>query len=129
MGIRNSINLDRVRQFLFGRGMATIGEAAQFMAARARQYCPVDTGFMQSTITVVTSRGGATSSVIVTAPYAHWVEFGHYSITGTWVPPNPFMRNALSDTAREFPTIATGTRMYRPQDARDPMNLGATFNS
>jgi Bacteriophage HK97-gp10, putative tail-component len=129
MAIRNSINLDRVRQFLFGRAAATVGEAAQFMAARARQYCPVDTGFMQSTITVVSSRGGATSSVLVTADYAQWVEFGHYSIAGTWVPPNPFMRNALADTIREFPTIATGTRMYRPQDARDPMNLGATFNS
>jgi hypothetical protein len=102
--------------------------AAGFMAERAKQYAPVDTGMLLRSIEVQTSSIGTSFHVIATAPYAQWVEFGHMA-GSTFVAPNPFMRMALADTVREWPNFVRSVRIDRPGGAADVGHLGATFTA
>lgn len=64
---------------------------------------PVDTGALQSTIRVEMDADGMGGSVIAGGEndvnYAYYVEMGHYSTGGNWVPPQPYMRPAADYAA------------------------------
>lgn len=102
--------------------------AAQYVAGRARVYCPVDTGKLRASIDVESTQGGARWNVVVTARHAKPVEFGsthHTAGSSYFIPPNPFFRRAMADGRREFPLIL-GKAMatsFRGQ------HLGTTFNA
>ncbi len=105
-----------------GLGYEAIGDtlqaigaaAAEFMLERATEYAPKDTGYMASTIGVLSEidrpgrsvAGNYVHTIFCMADYARYVEFGYYSIAGTWIPPQPFMRRAIADTAERWPEIA-----------------------
>jgi HK97 gp10 family phage protein len=88
-------------------------EAGEYMLQRAKEGCPVDTGFLKASIRLVVTMGGARVSVIAEAPYAIYVEFGSLH-GGTWIAPRPFMRNAYFDTARQYPEIAKRVMQSSP---------------
>jgi HK97 gp10 family phage protein len=97
--------------------------AAQYVAGRARVYCPVDTGRLRASIDVDGTQAGAKWNVVVPAYYAKYVEFG--TLHGNyWIAPNPFFRRALADGRKEFPRILGGAlaTAFRGQ------HLGTTFD-
>jgi hypothetical protein len=56
--------------------------------------CPVDTGRLEDSIKFFIEGRGLKSKMWfgATAPYAYWVEMGHHTVAGTWVPAQPFIR-------------------------------------
>lgn len=104
--IRLRWNGDAVKAGLERRGREGARLAAEYVAERARFYCPVDSGELKASIRVVSvaGEGGAVWHVVATAEHARAVEFG--SMRGdTFIPPDPFLRRALADGRREFPAI------------------------
>ena len=73
--------------------------------ADERRYAPVDTGALRESSQPPRLGGEGGHDLIIenSAPYARWVEFGHWTpaeINGhpaqqTWVPPSPFLRPAV----------------------------------
>jgi hypothetical protein len=97
---------EKVRQHVEQKAFDAIVAAADFMVERAQEYAPEDAGALKASIGVVENREEFTCSIMVTAPYALYQEFGWYDISQTWHPPVGFMRKALADTQAEFPNIA-----------------------
>jgi hypothetical protein len=56
------------------RAIARVNKSVYQAASIARQLCPVRTGFLKSTIVVVTYSRGELLRIKVLAPYAGWVE-------------------------------------------------------
>lgn len=127
MFLRNTIDWARARLGLLRAAEETAEKAAEFMAAKAREYCPVDTGELRASIAVLKASGSATYHVVATAEHAIFVEYGSHHPSGLWIPPNPFMRRALAETAQAFPQIARSVRLDRPGGAAGAAHLGATF--
>lgn len=125
MPVRSNLDWEKARTVLESAGKDVLREAAEFMAARARQLCPVDTGFLRGSIVATSSKAGLVWNVVATAPYAEYVEFGHYSRGGVWVPPNPFMRTALAETIKRWPEFGKAVRVSRPGEGGG--STGATF--
>lgn len=73
---------------------------AQYVAKRAREYAAVDTGYMRDH-TVAKSTGEGTATVVSTARYAEFQEFGTYKM-----PAHPFIRPAIKDAKREAPKMS-----------------------
>jgi hypothetical protein len=110
MGVRSWWNPNAARQAMRQAGMQVVANAAEYMAQRAREYCPVDTGELQSSIIVISS--DSTWYVQATAAHAVPVEMGHLTRDGgTWVPPNPFMRKAIADTKAAWQQFGNGVRL------------------
>lgn len=68
-----------------------------------RRNCPVDSGeLVASCYTQVVKVPGQDLKVRLgaTAPHAAPVEFGHLTASGSFVPPNPFIRRSLSELTR-----------------------------
>jgi len=68
-----------------------------------RRNCPVDSGeLLASCYTQVVRTPGQDPRVRLgaTAPHAAPVEFGHLTRSGSFVPPNPFIRRSLSELTR-----------------------------
>lgn len=134
MGIRSFLNWGKAKTAMTNAGESAMLRAAQYMALRAQQYAPVDTGRLHNSIIVQSSMAGARISVIATAvsddgaPYPVYVEFGHMA-GSTFVPPNPFMRKALADTATAFPDICRGIRIQSPFGDSGVGHLGSTFQT
>lgn len=132
MGIRSFLDWGKAKSAMTNAGETAMLRAAQFMALRAQQYAPVDTGRLHNSIIVQTSMGGSRINVMATAvsddgaPYPVYVEFGHMA-GSTFVAPNPFMRKALADTARAFPDICRGIRIQGPFGGSGVGHLGSTF--
>ena len=72
--------------------------AAQFVAKRARDYAPVDTGFMRDNIHA--QKDGDNAVVISEALYSGWVEWGTRFMAA-----RPFIRPAIGDGQREIPKL------------------------
>lgn len=135
--IRNLMDWNLVRQ-LFTRAADDVARrAAEYCLGRYRAYAPVDTGFMAGSARVV-KVGERRYRVVVGAGYSQWVEFGHLTPTGTWVPPNPALRKAMADTVAAFPSIARSVRLARPTAAGNESEgavgtggdqLGVTFDN
>lgn len=112
-------NPDPVRAAMKRAG-ATIGQRAmEFMTERAKQYCPVDTGFLLNSIILFQDIENGRWYCQAVAHYSVPVEMGHMTTAGSWVPPNPFMRKAIADTAREWPNFGKGVHVGigRPDEA------------
>lgn len=115
------------KQQLLANARGGVKAAAEFMADRARAYCPVDTGRLRESIHVVGEADGSRQHVIATEGHAEAQEFGfiHY-ISKQFVPPKAYMRKALRDTERAWPQfMKQGTRVDRGYHAGRVM--GATF--
>lgn len=127
-------NKRKALDYFRGREMSIGRTAAEFMRRKAIEYCPVDTGFLRDSIVIVERISNEAEKkewvVIATAPYAAYVEMGHFSVRVggrfapvrhthplpvQWVPPNPFMRKALADTIREFPRLGFSASNYANQ--------------
>lgn len=117
MGIRSTIDWVKGAAILYHVGRGSMLDAANYMAARAVDHAPVDTGYLSFNIAVVPGVGESSivAQVVSMAPYSQWVEFGHQTIAGNFVPPNPYMRRAMADTAREFGEIARKRSIARPE--------------
>jgi HK97 gp10 family phage protein len=72
--------------------------AAQFVAKRAREYAPVDTGYMRDHIHAKKQGDGA--AMISEAFYSGYVEWGT-----RYMAAQPFLRPAIADGRREIPKI------------------------
>ncbi len=103
--------------------------AGRFMAERATQLAPVDTGELRMSIHMVSLGKEGRIQVVATAPYAQWVEFGHLAGGVTWVAPNPFLRTALADTAKAFPDIVKDRKLVRPGGASGASDLNVSFST
>lgn len=64
------------------------------MVEESQAICPVDTGRLQDSIEFFIEGRGLTSKMWfgATAPYAWYVEMGHNTVDGQWVPAQPFIR-------------------------------------
>jgi hypothetical protein len=87
----------------FGR----VRRAAEFVAERARMYCPVDSGDLKASIRAMPGPDGRTWLIVADMPYAVYVEFGtdHGSY---FIPPNPFLRRAMMDGMKAYPDLHWG---------------------
>lgn len=126
MGVRNSIDWGRAEAGLQAAGEEAKLRMAHWLADRLHVTCPVDSGYMRSTITVVTpnqgpaelahggvhtslSDGGGSATavqVIIAAPYSLYVIYGYFAGL-TWVPPNPFFQAAIADMIGHFAEIVS----------------------
>ena len=100
-------------QAMRGAGNQIGKRAIDFMAERARQYCPVDTGALLASIVTFQDISNGRWFCQATAHYSVPVEFGHMTVAGSWVPPNPFMRKAIADTTAEWPNFGKGVTIGR----------------
>lgn len=69
---------------------ADLVEGALIIAIQAENNCPVDTGFLRSTVFVQES--GQDVEIGFSAPYASYVEFGTYKMAA-----QPFLRPAFDE--------------------------------
>lgn len=86
------------------RASRTAAEALRVRGeALLRQNTPVDSGeLLASTYARIIENPGQDLRVELgaTAPHAAPVEFGHLTRSGSFVPPNPFLRRSLSQLLR-----------------------------
>lgn len=71
--------------------------AAEKIAASAKAYAPVDTGYLRSSIRAVSVSAGKEADVVVSAPYAAFVEYGT-----RYMPAQPFLYPAVMDHKGTF---------------------------
>lgn len=103
--------------------------AAEYIAERARFYCPVDSGDLRRSIKVIPTRGGTRWSVVATMKYAIHVEFGttHHGPNGSYfIAPQPFMRKAFADGRKQFPTILRDAYV---KAKRGDLTVGGSFTA
>lgn len=132
MAVRNTIDFGVAEAAMQAAGEELKLRMAHWLADRWYVTCPVESGFMQSTITVVTpnqgpmelvsggvytglSDGGGSGSavhVVIAAPYSLFVIYGYFAGL-TWVPPNPFAQNGIADMMGAFPEIV-GVESFAP---------------
>jgi HK97 gp10 family phage protein len=93
--------LQRAREGLSNAITEGLTNAAELVQGAAQTYAPVRTGYLRSSISYNVS--GMVATIIASASYAPYVEFGH-AVRSGWkvkgpvvghVPPHPFMRPAL----------------------------------
>lgn len=116
---------DELRERLAAEHRAGVKALAEFVADRARMYCPVDTGALKASIQVVSEADGTRHHVIAPLNYSESVEFGHRMRNGAFYPPNPFLRKALADGGRAMPQFLGGA-MVRHGFHQGRL-MGATF--
>lgn len=109
MSSRFTWNGEAVKSHLLAKADETKKALAELIAERAYQLCPKDSGFLSSTIGVIESNIGDSYVVTVRAHYAYYVEFGHKSVAGGWVPGAYFMTRAITEAEAAFPEIAQRT--------------------
>jgi HK97 gp10 family phage protein len=125
LSVKRWWNGDEVRDRLIAEHRAAIRALAEFVADRARAYCPVDTGELRDSIHVVGEADGLRHHVVATADHAEPVEFGHTMRNGRLYPANPFMRKALRDGANAMPNFIGQSRVR--QGYHQGQLMGATF--
>lgn len=86
---------------IFFKDLRQVAEEASKVAI---SMCPVDTGYLRSTIGFEVSTLAA--SIYATAPYAGYVNNGHFTRGGrTFVPPQPFMNGAVEHVKQALPPL------------------------
>jgi hypothetical protein len=137
VNLTDAINWALGRRVMEQAGREVGRKAAEYMLRQYQARAPVDTGFMVNSAEVVDTPAGLQFHVVVEAPYAAYVEFGHLTPAGSWVPPNPALTLAMADTAAAFPAIASTVRLRRPESAgnesegvvgSDVQYLGVSFD-
>ena len=117
---------DAVREQLLARHRAGVRRLAEFVADRARQYAPVDTGELRASIHVVSEADGKRHHVLASARHAEPQEFGYiHWRSGRFIPPRAYMRRALNDGARAMPQFLGDARVN--QGFHHQRLMGATF--
>jgi hypothetical protein len=107
-------DVEKARRAIMEHKAEGLRKLAEYVAEMARVFCPVKSGDLQRSITVVPGMGGLQWFVIVTMPYAEPVEFGHINaLTGRSVPANPFLRRALRLGALKFPQYVGGAKVEK----------------
>lgn len=106
MDIQDTIDIKGAVEILKLIGRATLKELAVYIRDQAYANAPVDTGYLRTTIIVSPSPGEGIEQIVVLAPYAAPVEFGHITSNNGYVPPNPFFRHAIDDGTRKFAELA-----------------------
>lgn len=96
----------RAIDYLTENAREVLLEAAEYCWKRYLTYAPVDTGDMIASSGVKQGVNENEMIVYVKMFYSVYVEFGHFSVAGNWVSPNPALRMAVSDTVTAFPQIA-----------------------
>jgi len=87
---------------------------------RMKQNAPVDTGELQKSSKVIQMSGGTVFGFILRSygneqvgrAYALYVDRGHHTVSGGWVPANPYYSQAVTDTKDDLATELTGSRLY-----------------
>ncbi len=100
-----TFNGDAARKAIEDAAHATVDRVAVFIARRAKERCPVDTGHMRSQVYIEPSQSPTSRRVVVSTYYAGFVEFGHATHSGGFVPPQPFLRLAVQDAAAFWPSL------------------------
>jgi hypothetical protein len=119
-------NATGLKEVLDNAAMKAAEQAAEYVAERARVYCPVDTGDLKASIKAVPSMNRRVWNVLATIPYAGYVEYG--TLHGdVWIPPNPFFRRAMSDGRKRFPEILRESMVTTPHQLSQGMKLGTTI--
>lgn len=105
-------NFAEIRGLLRQRTAEKVNLAMQHAATVAKHLCPIShdehkdgTPHMRDTIVLETYRNGELVRLHVKAPYAAFVERGHHSVDGTWVPGKPFLHPAIESAKRELSKI------------------------
>lgn len=104
--IKESIEFTKAVAAMVATGKGISLRASEFMYERAMYHCPVKSGYLKSTIGMQETGDGQGYTVTVEAPYAAYVEHGHFNSREVFIPPNPFLRTAIEETAQRFPSIA-----------------------
>jgi hypothetical protein len=131
MKVRRWWNGDEVRDRLIAEHRAGVRALAEFVAERARVYCPYDHSkpademHLRDTIQVISESDNSRHHVFASAPWAEPVEFGHTMANGRFYPPNPFLRKALRDGANAMPNFIGQARVR--QGYHHGQLMGATF--
>ena len=74
----------------------------------AKELCPVDTGNLRNSITH--QQMDENTEVIGTSvEYAPYVELGHHTSSGSYVPPKPYLRPAAENHTDEYKRILEQT--------------------
>jgi len=129
MAVRNTVNFDLVRKAMLAAGDELLERMGHYCEGKAKQYCPVDTGDLWNSIVLISPGGhltlysgsavagfsalgsARTAYVAAIEDYALYVHNGHFAGL-TWVPPNPFLANAVADTIGAFSEIVNAEVFY-----------------
>lgn len=120
MPVHYEFDETKAANLLRAAGFQVLAAAAEKIKAEAVRLAPEDTGELKRSAGIAMSQDGDTMKAIVyfAAPYAPFVEFGHYTYIdrpkpgpapkrATWVPPHPFMRPAITIAQAEFPSLVS----------------------
>lgn len=80
------------------RVQSTLEAAGEHAYEIADVLVPIDTGYLQSQLDVEKDPGEV--RLVNNAEYAVFVELGHHTASGSFVPPQPFMIPALIETGQ-----------------------------
>jgi len=105
MTVTSTFDEAKTRAIVRARRLADVRRAAEHLEARVRARAPRDTGRLVASIRVVPGSGDEGWRVVVAVPYAGFVEFGHRTPAGGFVPPNPYLRESAAETRRAFPGV------------------------
>ena len=103
-------NFPEIKGALRQKVLAEVNRSVYGAATLAKQLCPVSKDdknkqnhvHMRDTIVVETYRRGELLRIHVGAGYAYWVNHGHHTINGEWVPPVPFLTMAVDSMRQDL---------------------------
>lgn len=130
MTVKSTIDFGKARKALLSKARQVMSACepelneriGHYLHDRMKDFAPVDTGELWNSIVLVSAGGMvplASGSVIVGvglgpeqvhvvsyAPYSMYVSYGHFAgKTHVWVPPNPYVQNAVAATLGAFREI------------------------
>ncbi len=112
MKYKNTIDLKRAHADLRRTALAIIQKLGDRIVAIAYELAPVDTGYYRASIHATPAVGGSGLTVFISAPYALYIEVGHVTANGSYVPPNPVLRRAIARALGEFPGIVAEYHLH-----------------
>lgn len=83
--------------FVETESRAAVMKNADKVVKRAKELAPVQTGYLQSSISSKSVEAGKSAEITAEAPYALYVEYGTYKMSA-----RPFLGPAISQYADEF---------------------------
>ncbi len=97
------INFAGADDFFKNNFLNKLGEAAQILydTVKSPGYTPVDTGTLRDSIAITFNPNIPEARVgpdMRQAPYAEWVEFGHFQRDGKWLPGQHYLDRAYRDS-------------------------------
>jgi hypothetical protein len=108
MTIVNTFDPGRARSAYMAAQIERLRKGVNYAYTLAYRNCPVDTGDLQLSLTMIPDPDGMSWRIVATMYYASYVEFGHMS-RGGWVAPNPFLRRAIREAQAAYPDLMWGS--------------------